>query len=154
MRPAPELITDEWFNSEPLTLEQLRGKVVVLHAFQMLCPGCVQTGIPQAAQVHQLYDRNEVAVIGLHSVFEHHHVMTPEALKVFMHEYRIRFPVAVDRPGVRGNIPQTMSAYEFQGTPSLALIDKRGQLRWTKFGHAPDLALGSAIGQLLSETTT
>ena len=39
---APELVVESWFNTrEPLTLADLRGRVVLLHAFQMLCPGCV-----------------------------------------------------------------------------------------------------------------
>jgi hypothetical protein len=45
---APEIAAIRWFNSEPLTLSALRGRVVLLHAFQMLCPGCVSHGTPQA----------------------------------------------------------------------------------------------------------
>ncbi len=46
---APPWRTTEWLNTPgPLTLERLRGNVVLLHAFQMLCPGCVSRGIPQA----------------------------------------------------------------------------------------------------------
>ena len=49
---APTWSTTEWLNTpEPLTLERLRGRVVLLHAFQMLCPGCVSRGIPQAQRV-------------------------------------------------------------------------------------------------------
>ena len=51
-QPAPGWQTTTWLNTpEPLTLEQLRGRVVLLHAFQMLCPGCVARGIPQAQRV-------------------------------------------------------------------------------------------------------
>ena len=47
--PAPPLQVAQWFNTkQPLTLEGLRGRVVVLHAFQMLCPGCVQHAVPQS----------------------------------------------------------------------------------------------------------
>ena len=39
---APELSVAEWVNTDkPLTLAGLRGRPVLLHAFQMLCPGCV-----------------------------------------------------------------------------------------------------------------
>jgi len=83
---APELMVASWLNTpEPLVLENLQGRVVVLHAFQMLCPGCVSHGLPQAAAIHELYRSDEVQVIGLHSVFEHHAVMTLDALKVFVH---------------------------------------------------------------------
>ena len=44
---APELQITEWINNEgSITLQGLRGKVVVLEAFQMLCPGCVAHGLP------------------------------------------------------------------------------------------------------------
>jgi hypothetical protein len=46
---APELSVMRWFNQpEPLSLAKLRGRVVLLYAFQMLCPGCVAHGTPQA----------------------------------------------------------------------------------------------------------
>ncbi|MEK7768779.1 MAG: TlpA family protein disulfide reductase, partial [Pseudomonadota bacterium] len=54
---APELQISDWLNTpQPLTLASLRGKVVVLHAFQMLCPGCVQFGIPQAQRIYEEFD--------------------------------------------------------------------------------------------------
>ncbi|WP_323037114.1 redoxin domain-containing protein [Pararhodobacter sp.] len=96
---APPIHAAEWLNTpEPLTLEALRGRVVVVECFQMLCPGCVSHGLPQASRVAQTFRPQDVAVIGLHCVFEHHDAMTPIALRAFLHEYRIRFPVAVDAP--------------------------------------------------------
>ena len=86
----------QWFNSEaPPTLAGLKGKVVVLHTFQMLCPGCVAHGLPQAQKVHRLFPRAHVEVIGLHTVFEHHEAMVPIALKAFIHENRLAFPIGV-----------------------------------------------------------
>ena len=74
---APELQTVGWLNTtEKITLASLRGKVILLHAFQMLCPGCVQQGIPQTQKIFNEFDPDRVAVIGLHTVFEHHAVMT------------------------------------------------------------------------------
>jgi thiol-disulfide isomerase/thioredoxin len=150
---APELQTSGWINtSESITLASLLGKVVVLHSFQMLCPGCVQVGIPQAQKVYEEFDPEKVAVIGLHTVFEHHSVMGQEALEVFVHEYRIRFPIGIDKYGEHDQrLPLTMHAYQMQGTPTLILIDKAGKLRLHKFGHISDLKLGYSIGTLLSE---
>ena len=55
---APEIDAVQWFNVEvPPTLAGLRGRVVVLHAFQMLCPGCVQTGLPQAQRIAGSFGR-------------------------------------------------------------------------------------------------
>ncbi len=150
--PAPELDVVQWFNTQgPLTLAALRGKVVVLHAFQMLCPGCVQSGLPQAKRIAAIFPASEVAVIGLHTVFEHHEAMTPVSLAAFVHEYRIGFPVAVDRPGENGPIPRTMAAYGMRGTPSLVLIDRAGNIRHHGFGAEDDLKAGAEIALLIAE---
>jgi thiol-disulfide isomerase/thioredoxin len=150
---APELQTSEWLNTpEPLTLAGLRGKVVVLHTFQIFCPGCVQVGIPQAQRIYQEFDPSRVAVVGLHTVFEHHPVMGPDALEVFVHEYRLRFPIGIDKyDGQPQGVPLTMRAYQMQGTPTLILIDKNGYIRLHKFGHISDLTVGFSIGALLAE---
>ena len=152
IRPAPELDVVQWFNTpRPLSLAALRGKVVVLHAFQMLCPGCVASGLPQAQKIAGLFSADEVVVIGIHTVFEHHDAMTPVALAAFLHEYRIRFPVAVDRPGSDGPIPNTMAAYGMRGTPSLVLVDRAGNIRRHAFGAEEDLKIGAEIGWLMSQ---
>jgi len=149
---APELVTSVWLNTpEPLVLENLLGRVVVLHAFQMLCPGCVSHGLPQAAAINELYRSDEVQVIGLHSVFEHHAVMTFDALKAFVHEYRLTFPIAIDQPSEVGPLPVTMQKLNLQGTPSLVLIDKAGKIRLNHFGRVSDMQVGNMIGQLLME---
>ena len=95
---APEWQVEVWLNTQaPLASSQLRGRVVLLHAFQMLCPGCVSHhAVPQAERVHREYAEHGVSVIGLHTVFEHHAAMMPVALEAFLHEYRITHPVGVD----------------------------------------------------------
>ena len=152
-RTAPALQVKQWFNTpHHITLESLRGKVVVLEAFQMLCPGCVSHGLPQATRVRAAFPQDKVAVIGLHTVFEHHDAMTPVALQAFLSEYRISFPVGIDQPGERSPIPQTMQAYAMQGTPTLILIDTAGQLRAQHFGQVSDLQLGAEIASLIAES--
>ena len=151
-RSAPEWQIGRWFNSDrPLALADFRGRVIALHAFQMLCPGCVQNGIPQAQRIARTFDDAQVAVVGLHTVFEHHAAMTPVALAAFLHEYRLTFPVGVDRPAANGPIPQTMAAYGIQGTPTLILIDRWGRLRKQTFGTEDDMRVGADIAFLLAE---
>ncbi|MBK6599620.1 MAG: redoxin domain-containing protein [Proteobacteria bacterium] len=153
LRPAPDWQTTTWLNTpEPLDLTRLRGRVVFLHAFQMLCPGCVSHGIPQAQRVAEIFQAAPLTVVGLHTVFEHHAAMQLESLRAFVHEYRIRFPVGVDAPGTDGDpMPRTMRAYAMQGTPTAVLIDARGRLRKQMFGVHDDLLLGAEIGALLLE---
>lgn len=154
-QPAPEWMISQWFNSEPLTLTALRGRPVLMHAFQMLCPGCAQRAVPQSLKVANTFAQSDLVVIGLHTVFEHHHAMTPATLQVYLHENRIAYPVGVDAylhdDASAHPLPLTMQAYAMQGTPTLCLIDRRGVLRRQQFGLIDDLQLGAEIGALLSE---
>lgn len=149
-RMAPELAVSQWFNTDaPLTLAGLRGRVVLLHTFQMLCPGCVSLAIPQVQKIEQVFRNSDLQVIGLHTVFEHHEAMTPVALRAFLHEYRITHPVGVDQPG-KGLLPVTMERYQFQGTPSAVIIGRDGSILHQKFGTEDDMIVGARIASALS----
>jgi peroxiredoxin len=149
---TPDLSVTRWLNiSAPMSLTDLRGKVVVIHAFQMLCPGCVAHGLPQARSIYELYDQTDVQVIGLHSVFEHHRAMNEEALEAFIHEYRIAFPIAIDKPSLSDPRPETMIQFQMQGTPTLIILDKTGNVRLNHFGRMHDMQVGSLIGGLVEE---
>jgi hypothetical protein len=149
---APPIEAVAWVNAPaPLTLQGLRGRVVVIEAFQMLCPGCVAHGLPQVTRVFETFDPGDVAVIGLHTVFEHHAAQTPVALEAFLGEYRIRFPVGIDAPGDDQGLPRTMARYGMRGTPTLVLIDALGRRRAQHFGTVPDLQLGAEIMALIAE---
>jgi len=148
---APELQVSQWFNTQKnLKLADFIGKVLVIEAFQMLCPGCVMHGLPLAQKVQRAFPKEKVAVLGLHTVFEHHEAMKPVSLEAFLHEYRITFPVGVDVEGV-GSMPKTMETYQLRGTPSMLLFDKKGALRANHFGDVSELLLGAEIAMLLGE---
>jgi hypothetical protein len=148
---APEWRIKSWLNTaEPVTLASLRGRVVFAVAFQMLCPGCVSEGLPQAQRARAMFAAEDLAVIGLHTVFEHHEAQgTEAALKAFLHEYRIDFPVGIDMPDAALSLPQTMQAYGMRGTPTTLLFDRRGRLRVHQFGHLDDMRLGAVIATLI-----
>jgi peroxiredoxin len=152
MQDAPELAISRWFNTkENLTLASLKGRIVVLHAFQMLCPACVAHGTPQAERVHRMFGGSDLTVIGVHTVFEHHAAMTPVSLEAFIHEYRLTFPIGVDEAGKGTPLPVTMARYQMRGTPTTIVIGRDGKVRHHGFGQEQDLALGVIIGSLLAE---
>jgi hypothetical protein len=155
MNEPPPLLPDwqvsTWLNTPaPLTLQSLRGKVVLLHTFQMLCPGCVAYGLPQAERVRQTFPATELAVVGLHTVFEHHTVMNVDALRAFIHEYRWSFPIGVDEPDGRGGPSCTMARYGLRGTPSCLVLDRQGRVQLHHFGQIDDLALGALLGRVIA----
>ncbi len=179
---APELDIVEWCNtSTPITLAALRGKVVLLHAFQMLCPGCVREGTPLAQRIHDRLSRrgdngrlnrpgehrsvgqersngesrfasNDLVVIGLHTVFEHHDAMKPVSLRAYLHEFRVTFPVGIDRHEKPFGMPVTMSAYNMGGTPTLIAIDRAGRIGKHWFGRVDELEVGMTLANLIAES--
>jgi peroxiredoxin len=150
--PAPPLRARHWLNTaRPVTLESLRGRVVVLQAFQMLCPGCILHALPQAARVQAAFEPSEVVVLGVHAIFEHDEPTRTRPLTSFLHEYGIDMPVAVDVASLDGRTPTLTEAYGFAGTPSMVLIDREGRMRAHVLGRPSDLLVGASIATLLAE---
>jgi len=134
MKALP-LTVQEWLNSpEGYNLDVKAPRVKVIHAFQMLCPGCVYHGIPQTIELYERLKDHNVDVVGLHTVFENHHAMGPDSLKVFIKEFRLPFPVGIDQHVDGKWMPETMKAYDLQGTPSTIVIDQQGEIRVKHFG--------------------
>lgn len=117
-----------------------RLRVIALHTFPMLCPRCVAHSASPTWHVAKWFNANndlsleklrgsetfaaiDVAVVGRHTIFEHHDAMRSHALQAFLHEYRVNFPVGVDAHESSQDIPLTMHAYRMYGAPTLILID-------------------------------
>ncbi len=122
----------------------------MLHAFQMLCPACVTRATPQASAVAECFAADDFQLIGLHTVFEHHRVMDVDALRVYVAEFRVPFPIAIDQPAENGPVPVTMAKLGLQGTPSTVLVDRAGNISLSHFGVLSDMQLGAMVGQLLA----
>jgi hypothetical protein len=141
----PELAASTWLNApEPRPLKSLKGKVVVLTAFQTHCPGSLKHGLPQAERVAQGFTDDEVAVIGLNVAFEEPEAQTADMLEAFCAAQGLSFAVAKDTIN-GGDIPKTMAAYEIQGTPTTLIFDRQGRLRRHYLGRIDDIRLAAEI---------
>lgn len=157
---APELSVGRWFNTTaPVSLADLRGRVVMLHAFQVLCLDCVALTASQAQRAYDLFRDRELVVIGLGIAFEHHGdltplyaAITPISVQVFIREYRLTFPIGLDQLSEDGHISLTMRRYEMRGAPTTILIGRDGRIRHRSFGQEDDMALGAMLGSLLAES--
>jgi len=100
-----------------------------------------------------MFPSDDLAVIGLHTMFEHHEGMKEESLKAFIHEHHIQFAVGIDTPSVddKDPIPKTMRSYNMGGTPTFLLIDRQGRVRKHKMEH--DLMLGAELMTLMHQET-
>ena len=123
----------------------------MLQAFQMTCPGCVLHALPQAARIQAAFEPTDVAVIGLHALFEHDEPTRTRALTSFLYEYGVDIPIGVDVASLDGRSPTVTDAYGFAGTPSMVLIDREGLLRAHVLGRPSDMLVGASIATLLAE---
>lgn len=147
----PEFSATRWYNARhPATLKGDKGKVVVVAVFQMLCPGSGRHGLPQAMRLRQAFATGEVSVIGLHMAFENFDKQSPDMVEGFLAENGITIPVAYDKPNGEG-LPETMQAYELQGTPAILIFDRQGRLRRHYLGAVDDLRIGAEVMGLLME---
>lgn len=141
--PAPEWTVDEWVKGEPTTLAALRGQVVLLDFFQILCRGCAQVH-PTVANLARDEAEAGLQVIGLAVAFEAHDQQTPAAIRAHVAEGDFPFRVALDK-----DLLQTFRAYGGAGTPYGALVDRKGVLRWV--GFLQPKALRRRVKELLAE---
>lgn len=147
----PELSVTRWFNAPSgHSKAALKGKVVVLTAFQLTCPSSQNHAVPQANRLARGFSDDEVAVIGLHMPFENHGEETPGKLKAFVQDAELAFPVAIDTPDGKGP-PKTMTAYEMQGSPTTLLFDRQGRLRRHYLGPVDDVRVAAEIMALTME---
>ncbi len=143
-KPAPELAgLQEWMNSNPLTLEQLKGKVVLVDFWTYSCINCIRT-LPVLNQWNETYAKDGLVIIGVHApefAFE----KEPANVKAAIEKYAIKYPVALD------NKFETWRAYNNRYWPAKYFIDKTGELRHTHFGEGDYEESEKIIQALLAE---
>ncbi len=96
---APEITSSDWINSEPTSMSDLRGKVVLVEFWTFGCFNCRNVG-PQVKEWHQRYADRGLVVIGIHSpefAFE----KDVEAVRRYVQEHDVHYPVAIDNDFTR-----------------------------------------------------
>ncbi len=134
-----------WLNvSEPLTMEQLKGKIVLLDFWTYGCINCMHV-IPDLKKIEELYP-NEVVVIGVHSAKFDNEGVT-ENIRQIVQRYAVVHPVVNDRDfGV-------WQMYGARAWPSLYLIDPFGKVVGRHEGEGVYETLGPILGVMVSEYT-
>ncbi|MEW8028580.1 MAG: TlpA disulfide reductase family protein [Candidatus Thiodiazotropha sp.] len=152
---APVLDVDEWINGDGVTLDDLRGKVVVIDFFQMWCPGCNNFSIPLVAHWEQHFAKEiaagQLVMLSIHTVFEGHEYQRTERLKPYLKKKGIKHLVGVDRHQGDDPTPQTMKLFRTRGTPEMAILDKQGRIRFQHFGGFDVETATALIHNLLRE---
>ncbi len=134
-----------WFNTNdtPLTIEALRGKVVAVDMWTAGCGNCLNT-LPYVKQWDAKYRDKGLVIVGVH---------TPE----FAHEHSAKYVgdaiarLGIMYPVVQDNDYRIWSAYHNNYWPTLYLIDKKGQIRFTHIGEGEYDTIERTIAKLLAE---
>lgn len=125
---APELIVGGiWMNSYPLTLKDLRGKVVLVDFWTYTCINCIRT-LPYLKSWHQKYKDKGLVIIGVHTP-EFEFEKNPDNVEKAIKDFGIEYPVMQD------NDYATWNAYNNRYWPAEYFIDKTGKIRRTHFGE-------------------
>jgi cytochrome c biogenesis protein CcdA/thiol-disulfide isomerase/thioredoxin len=136
----------EWFNSKPLSLERLRGKVVLVDFWTYSCINCLRT-LPHLKAWWREYRRAGFEIVGVHTpefAFEHDPSNVREAVK----QLGVTWPVALDPHYA------TWNAYRNEFWPAEYLIDRDGRIRNEHFGEGEYDRTERLIRQLLGEPGT
>jgi peroxiredoxin len=150
IQKAPEF-TDvtRWINSKPLTLEQLRGKVVVVHFWTNGCSNCMNN-YPHYRAWQKRYAGKDVVIVGIHS---------PETtgereiarIRQQAEKHGLKFPIAVD------NDLANWRAWKNEVWPAVYVVDRKGVVRYgwegeLNFqGQKGEETVRSVIDRLLAE---
>lgn len=139
----PELEGGIWLNSEPVTAEELRGKVVLVDFWDYTCVNCIRT-LPYIVEWYKRYSDKGLVVIGVHAP-EFFFSRTEENVTKGMEKFGIRYPVVMD------NDYKIWSAFANRAWPAKYLIDKNGYFRYVHMGEGAYIETELAIQLLLRE---
>lgn len=132
-----------WINSEALSLEELRGKVVLIDFWTYSCINCIRT-LPYVTAWDDKYRDKGLVIVGVHApefIFEKRYENVLDAVK----KHGIEYPVAMD------NDKQTWKAYQNRYWPRKYLIDVDGYIRYDKIGEGDYDKTEEWIQRLLKE---
>ncbi len=143
---APNFVgINNWFNSPPLNIASLRGKVVLVDFWTYGCVNCVNT-LPHVTQLHAKYKDRGLVVVGIHTPefpFERSASNVQAALK----RHGIAYPVAQD------NASQTWNAYGNRYWPAQYIVDQSGKIVFQHDGEGQYEQMDRLIARLLNASS-
>ncbi|HEX2170275.1 MAG TPA: thioredoxin family protein [Nitrososphaera sp.] len=143
---APELTNvKSYINSEPITLADLRGKVVLVDFWTYSCINCIRT-IPYLNAWHEKYADEGLVIVGVHTP-EFEFEKDYNNVKAAVEKFGIKYPVVQD------NEKATWEAYENRYWPRKYLIDNEGYVRYDHIGEGAYAETEKVIQSLLMERT-
>ncbi len=140
---APDFQCKLWLNSPPLTLRELRGKVVLIDFWEYTCINCVRT-FPYLRRWNELYGPLGLVVIGVHTP-EFEFAKNPDRVADAVKRFKFTFPIAVDSDR------HVWEAFQNNVWPAKYLIDKDGRIALSHLGEGDYADFERHIQELLKE---
>ncbi|MBI2641213.1 cytochrome c biogenesis protein DipZ, partial [Candidatus Roizmanbacteria bacterium] len=142
---APEFVgIERWLNvDKPLTIQELRGKVILIDFWTYTCINCIRT-LPFVTSWYEKYKDKGFIVIGVHTPEFEFEKKTSNVEMAIM-QYKIHYPVAQD------NDYETWDVYNNHYWPAKYLVDANGNIRYTHFGEGEYDVTEKNIQTLLKE---
>jgi thiol-disulfide isomerase/thioredoxin len=140
---APEFAKGNWLNSDPLTLDKLRGHVVLVEFWTFGCDNCLNT-LPSVKEWDAKYRERGLTIVGVHSP-ETQSEFIIESVRREVPSLGIKYPVVTD------NDHQTWDAYGVEAWPTMFVLDKQGRVRWLHVGEGRYDETENVIKTLLTE---
>ena len=132
-----------WFNSSPLSMDQLKGKVVLVEFWTRECINCLHV-LPHTKALYERYAGEGLVVVGVHTP-EYDEERDPAALMAAIKRLGITYPVAQD------NENRVWNAYGNQFWPAIYLIDQNGKVVYRHVGEGNYEQTEAAVRKLLGK---
>lgn len=141
---APEFAgISHWLNSDPISLSDLRGSVVLVDFWTYSCVNCLRT-IPQLKAWQDLYGNDGLKIVGVHTP-EFQFEKDPLNVQLAADTQGVTWPIALDNDYI------TWDNFRNNFWPTKYLIDHRGRLRYYRIGEGNYQTFEEEIRALLLE---
>jgi thiol-disulfide isomerase/thioredoxin len=141
--PAPAFSAGTWINSEPLKIDAMRGRVVLIEFWTFGCSNCRNT-LPAVKKLNERYGEHGLTIIGVHSP-EFDSERNEANVRREVSSLGVRYPVVTD------NDYATWKAYGIEAWPTTLVVDKQGRIRWRHVGEGMYDETEDVVKKLLAE---
>lgn len=140
---APDFDNQIWINSPKISLADLKGKVVLVEFWTFSCINC-QNVQPSLKKLYENYAGQGLEIVAFHDP-EFDYEKKLENVQQAVKDKGIKYPVAID------NDFKTWNSYKVRAWPTMFLVDKQGQIRYTHIGEGAYDEIEASLLALLNE---